>query len=119
MAWARGGPDALSPRAGSPPRKGLDAALALRAKLFGGDLPLELGAEAHVQGPRRGIIRAPATVAWDGTLRADFGSAAIFFQFSNIFDRRVPSALYEISTDSAVLLPRRTFHFGVVWHLMD
>lgn len=119
MAWARGGPDALSPRAGSPPRQGLDAALALRAKLFGGDLPLELGAEAHVQGPRRGIIRAPATVAWDGTLRADFGSAAIFFQFSNIFDRRVPSALYEISTDSAVLLPRRTFHFGVVWHLMD
>ena len=119
MAWARGGPDRLSPRAGSPPRQGLDAALALRAKLFGGDLPLELGAEAHAQGPRRGIIRAPATVGWDGALRADFGAAAIFFQFSNIFDRRVPSALYEISTDAAVLLPRRTFHFGVVWHLMD
>ena len=119
MAWARGGPNRLSPRAGSPPRHGLDAAVALHASLFGGDLPLELGAEAHAQGPRRGVIRSPATVAWDGSLRADFGSAAIFFQFSNIFDRRVPSALYEISTDAAVLLPRRTFHFGVVWRLMD
>ncbi len=119
LGWIRGGPDRLSPRAGSPPRRGVDAAVALRASLFGGDLPLELGAEAHASGPRRGLIRAPSTVTWDGTIRADFESAAIFFQFSNVFDRRVPSSVYDISSDSAVLLPRREFHFGIVWYLID
>jgi len=119
IAWIRGGPERLSPRAGSPPRRGLDGAVSLRAALFGGDLPLELGAAAHAQGPRRGLVRAPSTVSWDGTLRADFGSAALFFQFSNVFDRRVPSTVYELSTDAAVLLPRREFHFGIVWYLID
>jgi hypothetical protein len=93
--------------------------VALRASLFGGDLPLELGAEAHAMGPRHGLIRAPSSVTWDGSLRADFGSAAVFFQLSNAFDQRVPSTLYEISTDTAVLLPRREFHFGIVWYLID
>jgi len=119
MGWIRGGPGALSPNAGSPPRRGMDAAAAIRASLFGGDLPLELGAEAHALGPRRGLIRAPATVTWDGSLRADFASAAVYFQLSNVFDRKNPSALYEISTDAAVLLPRREFHFGIVWYLTD
>ena len=119
LGWVRGGPDRLSPTAGSPPRRGLDASVALRASLFEGDLPLELGAEAHAQGPRRGLIRSPSTVSWDGSIRADFGSAAVFFQFTNVFDRRVPSTVYEISTDNAVLLPRREFHFGIVWYLID
>jgi hypothetical protein len=119
MGWIRGGPGALSPTAGTPPRRGMEGAAALRASLFGGDLPLELGAEAHALGPRRGLIRAPSTVTWDGSLRADFGSAAVIFQLSNVFDRKTPSNLYEISTDTAVLLPRREFHFGIVWYLTD
>jgi len=119
LGWIRGGPGTLSPTAGSPPRHGMEGAAALRASLFGGDLPLEFGAEAHAFGPRRGLIRAPSTVLWDGSVRADFGSAAVTFQLSNVFDRKTPSNLYEISTDTAVLLPRREFHFGIVWYLTD
>jgi hypothetical protein len=119
LGWVRDAARAHTPRAGSPPRRGLDASLALRAVLFGGDLPLELGAEAHATGRREGLIRAPSLVTWDAALRADFGAAAVYFELTNVFDRDVPSAVYEISTDAGVPLPLRAFHFGVVWYLID
>jgi hypothetical protein len=119
LGWARGGPDHLSPRAGSPPRYGADAAAAVRLALFQGDLPLEVGFELHAQGPRRGTVREPGWAALDGFLRADFGPAGAFFEFDNVLDRRVPSALYDVVSDRAVPMPGRAFRFGVVWYLFD
>jgi hypothetical protein len=125
QGWTRGGALGSSndagpaPRAGSPARAGLDAALDARAVLFGGDLPLTLGLEAHVAGARRGLTRAPATATLDGSLRADFTDAGLFFRFEDLLDRRPPSGVYDIATDEAVPMPGRRFHFGVIWHLLD
>ncbi|HEX7079063.1 MAG TPA: hypothetical protein VF363_11635 [Candidatus Eisenbacteria bacterium] len=118
LGWIRGS-GARSPQAGSPPRRGFEGTADLFVVLFGGDLPLHVDLSAHATGPRAGLIRAPALVSWDAGLRADFGSAGAFFEFDNVLDERVPSAIYEIDTDSGAPLPRRTFHFGIVWYLLD
>ncbi len=119
LGWARGGPDRLSPRAGSPPRYGADASAFLRMVLFQGDLPLDVGFDLHAQGPRREIALEPGWAAWDASVRANFGSAGAFFEFDNVFDRRVPSAVFDAVTDRAVPMPGRAFQFGVVWYLFD
>ena len=119
LGWARGGPDRLSPRAGSPPRYGADGAAAVRLSLFHGDLPVDLGFELHAQGPRQGIVREPAVAVLDGSIHADFGPAGAFFEFDNVLDRRVPSAIYDVANDRAVPMPGRSFRFGVVWYLFD
>jgi len=118
--WARGGPRGLNPIAGGPPRLGADASLDGRLVLFKGDLPLEAGLEMHAQGPREGIIRAPGVVSFDAALRADLGSAGAFLEFLNVFDRRdLPSAILDLSTDSADPMPGRALHIGLVWYLFD
>jgi len=119
LGWARGGPDRLSPRAGSPPRYGADAGAAVRVVLFQGDLPIELGFDLHAQGPRVGILREPGWATVDGSLHADFGPAGAFFEFDNVLDHRAPSALYDVVSDRAVPMPGRAFRFGVVWYLFD
>ena len=119
LGWARGGPDRLSPRAGSPPRYGADAAASVRFALFQGDLPLEAGFDLHAQGPQRDVVREPGWAAWDASLRADFGSAGAFFEFDNVFDRRAPSSIFDAVTDRAVPMPGRAFQFGIVWYLFD
>ncbi|MGE5176261.1 MAG: hypothetical protein ACM3JJ_07770 [Hyphomicrobiales bacterium] len=118
LAWTRGSGD-RSPRGGSPPRHGFDGLADLYVVLFGGDLPLHLDLAAHATGARTGLIRAPAVVTWDAGIRADFGAAGLFFEFDNVFDRDVPSGVYLIESDSGALLSRRTFHFGIVWYLLD
>jgi len=119
LGWARGGPDRLSPRAGSPPRFGADGAAAVRLSLFHGDLPVDLGFELHAQGPRRGTVREPARAVLDGSIHADFGPAGAFFEFDNVLDHRVPSAIYDVANDRAVPMPGRALRFGVVWYLLD
>lgn len=119
LGWARGGPDRLSPQAGSPPRYGADAGAAIRLSLFQGDLPVEVGLDLHAQGPRRGIVREPGSATWDASVRADFGSAGAFFEFDNVLDREVPSALFDAVADRAVPMPGRSFQFGIVWYLFD
>jgi hypothetical protein len=119
LGWARGGGRDLAPRAGSPPRAGLDASLDLKANLFEGDLPLRLGAEAHLSGARDGAIRAPSVATVDASLRADFTEAGLFLRMEDLFDRRPPSGVYDIATDEGVPLPGRRFRFGVIWHLLD
>jgi hypothetical protein len=119
LGWARGGSDRLSPQAGSPPRYGADGAADFRVVLFRGDLPLEAGFELHAQGPRRGIAREPGWATLDAAIRADFGNAGAFFEFVNVLDRRVPSAVFDVIQDRAVAMPERTFHFGIVWYLLD
>ncbi|HKW51256.1 MAG TPA: hypothetical protein VJQ53_05915, partial [Candidatus Eisenbacteria bacterium] len=109
----------LSPRAGSPPRYGADGAAAVRVSLFHGDLPVDLGFEVHAQGPRSGIVREPALAVLDGSIHADFGPAGAFFNFDNVLDRHVPSAIYDVAGDRAVPMPGRSFRFGVVWYLFD
>jgi hypothetical protein len=119
VAWGRGESAALSPRAGSPPRAGLDASVGIRASFFRGDLPLALEVLAHATGRRRGLIEAPALVTWDGRLRSDFGAAGVFGTLTNVFDRLVPSSVYEIDRDGGAPLPGRAFSIGVVWYLLD
>jgi hypothetical protein len=119
MAWARGGRDGLSPQSGSPPRVGLDASVGLRGTFFQGDLPLQLDLETHASGPRQGLIQAPAIATWDARLRADFVGAGVFLGVANLFDRSVPSAIYEIEADRGAAMPGRAFLAGVVWYLFD
>src|SRR5688572_1607030 len=119
LAWIRGGPSGMSPSAGSPPRAGLDASVGLRASFFGGDLPLGLELEAHAEGPRRGLIDAPALATWDARLHADFGDAGVFARVTNLFDESVPSAAYEIEADRGAPLPGRALAVGAVWYLFD
>jgi len=119
VAWTRGESDGLSPRAGSPPRAGADGAVAVHAAFFQGDLPLELEATVHATGPRHGLIEAPALATWDARLRVDFQNAGVFVNFTNVFDRIVPSSIYEIDRDGGAPLPGRAFSFGIVWYLWD
>lgn len=119
LAWVRGGRDGLSPQSGSPPRVGLDAAVGLRGTFFQGDLPLQLDLETHASGPRRGLIRTPAIATWDARLRADFVGAGVFLSVANLFDRSIPSAIYEIEADRGAPMPGRAFSAGVVWYLFD
>ncbi len=118
-AWARGGLAGLSPQAGVPPRVGGDAALEFGVTLFRGDLPLGAGIDFHLQGRREGIVNEPGWGTVDLSLRADFGSAGAFAQYDNVFDHRAPSALYDIEAGQPVSLPERSFHFGLVWYLLD
>lgn len=119
IGWSRSGPDHLSPRSASPSRYGGDGTADVRVVLFGGDLSLELGFEIHAQGPRRGVIREPGSVTVDSALRADFGPAGAFLEFTNLLDRSAPSAVYDVVSDRAVSMPGRWFQFGVVWYLFD
>jgi hypothetical protein len=119
LGWARSGPDGLSPQAGSPSRSGADGGAGVHIILFQGDLPVDLGLDVHAQGPRSGIVREPGWASCDAFLRADFGPAGAFFEFDNVFDRRVPSALMDAASDRIVPMPGRTFQFGVVWYLLD
>ncbi|HZI89066.1 MAG TPA: TonB-dependent receptor, partial [Candidatus Polarisedimenticolia bacterium] len=119
VAWVRGGADSLSPRAGSPARRAVDAALEARLVLFKGDLPLTFGVESHACGPRRGLIREPGQVTWDGTLSADFGPAGAFLRIQDVFDRRPGSAIWDPVVPSGAPMPGRTFQAGVVWNLLD
>jgi hypothetical protein len=119
VAWTRGETSGLSPRAGSPPRAGADAAVSVHASFFQGDLPLELVAAVRATGPRHGLIEAPALATWDARLRADFQNAGVFFNFTNVFDQVVPSSIYEIDKDAGAPLPERAFSFGIVWYLFD
>ncbi len=119
LGWMRGGSSRLSPRGGAPPRAGLDASLEGAAILFRGDLPLRFGVEAHVTGRRVAPIQAAATAVFAASIRADFTDAGLFLRLDDLFDRRPPSGLYEIATDTGVPTTGRRFRFGVVWHLLD
>lgn len=119
VGWIRGGPDALSPRGGSPPRRALDAAVDGRVVLFQGDLPVRFGIEAHARGPRRGAQREPSQVTWDGSLSGDFGAAGVFLRFENVFDREIGSAVWDPLRPAGAPLPGRSAHFGFVWNLVD
>jgi len=119
LGWIRGGPDSLSPQAGSPPRRALDARAEVRAVLFQGDLPLRLGIESHARGPRRGLIREAGQVTWDGTLSADFGSAGAYLRIQDLFDRGPGSAIWDPAVPSGARMPGRIFQAGVVWNLLD
>ncbi len=125
QGWIRGGAlgpsdgPGPSPRAASPARAGLDVDVSARAVLFEGDLPLTLGVEAHVAGERDGLLRAPSIVTLDGSLRADFTDAGLFFRFEDLLDRRPPSGVYDLATGAGVPMPGRRFHLGVIWHLFD
>ena len=119
VGWMRGGPDALSPRAGSPPRRALDAAVGARHAFFEGDLGLRLSVEAHARGARRGAIEEPAQVTWDGALNGEIGDASIFFRLDDVFDRSVGSGVWTPERFSGAALPGRAFRMGVVWNLVD
>jgi len=119
LGWIRGGPDSLSPEAGSPPRHALDARAEARLVLFQGDLPLHFGIEAHARGPRRGLIRESGQVTWDGTLSADFGSAGGYLRVQDLFDRRPGSAIWDPAVPSGASMPGRIFQAGLVWNLLD
>lgn len=119
FGWARGGRHGLSPQEGSPARVGADGSLGLRAAFFQGDLPLELDLEGHATGPRHGLIEAPALVTWDVRLSADFGSAGFFGRVANVFDRAVPSAFYDVESNTGAPLPGRALSIGIVWNLLD
>ena len=119
VGWIRGGPDSLSPQAGSPPRRALDASLELRFVLFQGDLPLRFGVESHARGPRRGLIREAGQVTWDGTISADFGSAGAYLRVQDLFDRRPGSAIWDPAHPEGAPMPGRLIQAGVVWNLLD
>ena len=119
VGWIRGGPDSLSPQAGSPPRRAIDAAVDLRVVLFQGDLPLRFGVESHARGARRGLIREAGVLTWDGTLNADFGTAGVFLRVQDAFDRRPGSAIWDPAEPTGSPLPGRTFQAGVAWNLLD
>lgn len=117
--WVRGGADPLTPSAGSPPRRALDAEAGVRRAMFGGDLLTRLSATVHLLGARRGMVEEPAQAVWDGALELDFGPAGAALGFNNLFDRHVGSGVFDVETGRAEPLPGRTFHFGVVWNLLD
>ena len=119
VGWVRGGPDSLSPQSGSPPRHALDARAEGRIVLFQGDLPLRFGIESHARGPRRGLIREPGQVTWDGTLSADFGSAGAYLRVEDLFDARPGSAIWDPAVPSGAPMPGRVFQAGVSWNLLD
>ena len=119
VGWIRGGPDALSPRGSSPPRRALDAGVAARRALFQGDLDLRLGMEAHARGARHGTIEEPAQVTWDATINGEIGESSIFFRFDDVFDRTVGSGVFTPDRISGSPLPGRSFRMGVVWNLAD
>ena len=119
VGWVREGPSWLSPRAGSPPRRALDAALELRRALFRGDLRLRLGAEAHARASRHGAIEEPAQITWDGTVTGDLGDASVFLRWDNVFDRATGSAVWAPEFGSGAPAPGRNFRVGVVWNLVD
>ena len=119
VGWIRGGPDSLSPQAGSPPRRALDARAEARIVLFQGDLPLHFGIESHARGPRRGLIREAGQVTWDGTLSADFGAAGAYLRVQDLFDRRPGSAIWDPTVPSGAPMPGRIFQAGVSWNLLD
>lgn len=119
LGWMRGGSSRLSSRGGALPRAGLDASLDGAVTLFRGDLPLRFGVEAHVTGRRAAPIRADAKAVFAASIRADFTEAGLFLRLDDLFDRRPPSGLYEIATDTGVPTAGRRFRFGVVWHLLD
>jgi hypothetical protein len=119
VGWIRGGPDSLSPQAGSPPRHALDASLEARIVLFRGDLPLRFGVESHARGPRKGLIREPGQITWDGILSADFGPAGAFLRVRDVFDRRPGSGIWDPMAPSGAPLPGRLFLAGVSWNLLD
>ncbi len=119
VGWIRGGPDSLSPRSGSPPRRAIDAAVELKLVLFQGDLPLRLGVESHARGPRRGLIRETGVVTWDGSLSADFGSAGAYVRVRDAFDRRPGSAMWDPTLPDGAAMPGRIVQAGVTWNLLD
>jgi len=119
LAWARGGPSDLTPRSGSPPRYGGEGAADLRTVLFRGDVALTLGMRGRASGPRAGILELPGQASWDAAIRADFGQAAAFMEWMNVFDNRVASAMVGLYGDGTVLMPGTAFHFGFVWYLFD
>jgi hypothetical protein len=119
LGWIRGGPDSLSPQAGSPPRRALDARAEVRVVLFQGDLPLHFGIESHARGPRQGLIHEAGQMTWDGTLSADFGSAGAFVRVQDLFDRRAGSGIWDPAVPSGAPMPGRIFQAGVVWNLLD
>jgi len=119
VGWIRGGPDSLSPQSGSPPRRAIEAAAAWRLVLFKGDLPLRFEVQSHARGPRRGLIREPGRVTWDGSVSADFGSAGAFLRVRDVFDRRPGSAIWDPARPSGAPTPGRALQFGVSWNLLD
>ena len=119
VGWIRGGPDSLSPQAGSPPRRAVEAALEWRPVLFKGDLPLHIGVASHARGPRRGLIREAGQVTWDGSLSADFGSAGAFLRVRDVFDRRPGSAIWDPAFPAGAPTPGRTIQAGIAWSLLD
>ena len=119
VGWIRGGPDSLSPQAGSPPRRAVEAALEWRPVLFKGDLPLHIGVASHASGPRRGLIREAGQVTWDGSLSADFGSAGAFLRVRDVFDRRPGSAIWDPAFPAGAPTPGRTIQAGIAWSLLD
>lgn len=119
LTWLRFGSATLSPREGEPARRALDADLSGRVVLFGGDLPVRGGLAAHATGPRGGLVREPAQITWDGTLRFDLGAAGVFVEMRDLFDRIVQSSLLDLESGRPVPLPGRALRFGVVWNLVD
>ncbi len=119
VGWVRSGSDSLAPRAGSPPRRALEAALEWRPVFFKGDLPLRVSVLSHARGPRRGLIRESAQVTWDGSLSADFGSAGVFLSVRDVFDRRPGSAIWDPAFPSGAPTPGRTVQAGIAWNLLD
>jgi hypothetical protein len=119
VGWIRGGSSGLSPQAASPPRYGAEISLDLRVTLFKGDLPLELGYDLHALGPREGLFDEPGSASSDLSIRADFGPAGAFAKFDNVFERRIPSAVYDVAAGAPVSITERLFRFGIVWYLLD
>jgi hypothetical protein len=117
LGWARGGASGLTPQAGSPPRYGAEGAADLRGVFFDGDVAFTLGVRGHAWGPRHGAIDVPGNASWDLALRADFGAAAAFAEYLNVFGREVASGIYGLYGDGTVEMPTSAFHFGVVWYL--
>ena len=115
-----------SRRPGSPltasgiaPRFGGDAAAETRVSFFHGDLPLLARLEAHGEGARTGDGLEPGWVSFDASLRADFGSAAVVVEGTNLFDRAIPSGVIDAVTGRAIAMPEFSLRLGIVWYLLD
>jgi hypothetical protein len=117
--WVRGGSARLATHAGSPPRAGGEGSFEASRALFQGDLPLRFGLDARIAGERTGPIRAPSSATFDASLCADFVNAGVYLRVDDLFDHRVPSGAYELSTDAGAPTLGRRFRFGVIWNLMD
>ena len=91
----------------------------MRVVLFGGDLPLVGRIEAHGEGPRTGESSEPGWISLDGSLRADFGAAAVIVEYTNMLDRVVPSGTTDLATGRAIPMPPRSLRLGIVWYLLD